>query len=62
MFESVLARALVLEPRVTLLAVHAAVDPLLESRVVVSIDYLVRRTNTRANLVFPFYLDGGEGP
>ena len=26
------------------------------SRVNVSIDYRVRQTNTRANLVFPFYL------
>jgi hypothetical protein len=31
-------------------------DPTL---VKVSIDYNVRRTNTRANLVFPFYLTEG---
>jgi hypothetical protein len=27
-----------------------------ESRVTVSLVYRVRRTNTRANLVFPYYL------
>jgi uncharacterized protein len=44
------------EPRVELEDVRAEADIEDETRVVVSISYKVRRTNTRANLVFPFYL------
>jgi phage baseplate assembly protein W len=44
------------EPRVELESVRAEADPLDEARVTVSVEYRVRRTNTKANLVFPFYL------
>lgn len=44
------------EPRVELDEVRAEIDPGEESRVTVSIVYRIRRTNTRANLVFPYYL------
>jgi phage baseplate assembly protein W len=44
------------EPRVELEEVRAEVEPDEETRVIVSIRYLVRQTNTRNNLVFPFYL------
>ena len=44
------------EPRVELEAVSAEVDLEDETRVNVSISYLIRQTNTRNNLVFPFYL------
>lgn len=44
------------EPRVELSDVLAEADPADESRVTVSIEYRIRRTNTKANLVFPFYL------
>ena len=44
------------EPRVELDSVRAEADPLDESRVTVSVEYRIRRTNTKANLVFPFYL------
>jgi len=44
------------EPRVVLEDVRAEVDPGEETRVIVSINYRVRQTNTRTNLVFPFYL------
>ncbi|GLY40030.1 baseplate protein [Amycolatopsis sp. NBRC 101858] len=44
------------EPRVELSDVLAEADPGDESHVTVSIEYRVRRTNTKANLVFPFYL------
>lgn len=44
------------EPRVDLDSVRAETDPLDESRVTVSVEYRIRRTNTKANLVFPFYL------
>ena len=44
------------EPRVELEDVRAEADPGEESRVMVWIHYRVRQTNTRTNLVFPFYL------
>lgn len=44
------------EPRVELDGVRAEADPLDESRITVSVEYRIRRTNTKANLVFPFYL------
>lgn len=52
------------EPRVELDEVRAEADPADESRVTVSVVYRVRRSNTKANLVFPFYvgLSGLTGP
>jgi len=44
------------EPRVELDGVRAEADPVDQSRVTVSVEYRIRRTNTKANLVFPFYL------
>jgi phage baseplate assembly protein W len=44
------------EPRIELEQVVAEQDTQEAERVNVSIDYRVRQTNTRANLVFPFYL------
>jgi uncharacterized protein len=44
------------EPRVELDGVRAEADPLDESRITVSVEYRIRRTNTKANLVFPFYV------
>jgi uncharacterized protein len=45
------------EPRVELDSVVAEPTPGEENKVVVSVTYRVRQTNTKANLVFPFYLD-----
>jgi phage baseplate assembly protein W len=50
------------EPRIDLDAVSAETDPSDETRVLVSISYRVRQTNTRQNLVFPFYLGQAGGP
>lgn len=44
------------EPRVDLLSAIASPDADEPSRVLVSIDYVVRRTNSKFNLVFPFYV------
>lgn len=44
------------EPRVELDTINAEVDPSDKNRVTVSVSYRVRPTNTRNNLVFPFYL------
>ena len=48
------------EPRVQLDDVRAEVDPVDDTRVTVSIAYRVRPTNSRLNLVFPFYLGTTE--
>ena len=48
------------EPRIELEDVRAETDPTEEERVIVSIDYKVRQTNTRNNIVFPFYLNTVE--
>jgi uncharacterized protein len=45
------------EPRVDLTQVLAEADPADETRITVSVSYTVRRSNTKGNLVFPFYLD-----
>ncbi len=45
------------EPRVSLDAVRAEADPADPAEVTVSIDYRIRPTNSRLNLVFPYYLD-----
>jgi phage baseplate assembly protein W len=47
------------EPRVILEEVLVRFDDALEGRLLVEIDYRVRATNNRANIVFPFYLDEG---
>ena len=44
------------EPRVELDSVTAEAVVGDESRVTVSVEYRIRRTNTKQNLVFPFYL------
>jgi phage baseplate assembly protein W len=50
------------EPRVDLRDVRAETDPTDETSVTVSIAYTIRQTNTRKNLVFPFYLGVMERP
>lgn len=44
------------EPRITVLGVVAQQDPDERTRLLVEIDYRVRSTNSRFNLVFPFYV------
>jgi len=44
------------EPRIDLEEVRAEADVEDETRITVHIGYLIRQTNTRGNLVFPFYL------
>lgn len=62
MLEASITEAIqVYEPRVELDSVVAEPTPGEESKVVVSVTYRVRQTNTKANLVFPFYLDALGG-
>jgi phage baseplate assembly protein W len=51
-------QALVLwEPRIDLLNVAVNSDPAEPSRLLIEIGYRVRTSNTRFNLVYPFYLE-----
>jgi phage baseplate assembly protein W len=50
------------EPRVDLEEVRAEAHPKEDTWVIVTINYKVRLTNTRENLVFPFYLETLERP
>lgn len=54
---------LAFEPRVRLLDVDVTVDATVEGLLHVRLDYVVVQTNSRYNLVFPFYLleAGGMG-
>jgi phage baseplate assembly protein W len=45
------------EPRVELDDVTAEADPVDAKRILVSVRYRVRQTNSRLNLVFPFYIE-----
>jgi hypothetical protein len=44
------------EPRIQVLTVDIAADPGTLGRLLITIEYRVRATNTRFNLVFPFYV------
>jgi phage baseplate assembly protein W len=50
----------VYEPRIELIRVKATAEPSEEGKLLVSIDYRVRSTNNRFNLVYPFYLKEGS--
>jgi hypothetical protein len=47
------------EPRIRVREITAVEDPVLESKVNLTIVYDIPQTNNRRNLVFPFYLQGG---
>ena len=44
------------EPRIDVLGVDAQPDPEDPTRLLIEIDYRIRTTNSRFNLVFPFYV------
>lgn len=48
------------EPRIELKNVDVSSEKADEGKLLVSIDYIVRATNTRFNLVYPFYLKEGK--
>ncbi len=50
------------EPRIELLEVKVEPDRTREGVLLISITYRIRQTNTRSNLVFPFYLREGTLP
>ena|ERR1044071_9519879 len=44
------------EPRIDVLAVDVVQDPEQDGLVRIGVEFVVRRTNTRSNFVYPFYL------
>ena len=48
------------EPRIEVIEVRVVSEPAEPARVLVEIDYALRATNQRRNLVYPFYLIPGE--
>ncbi len=48
-----------LEPRIEVLKVQTLTDEISQGELIISIDYRVRTTNNRFNLVYPFYLKEG---
>jgi len=52
---------LIYEPRINLLALDIDTSALNDGRIAIIVEYEVRATNSRFNLVYPFYLtDGSE--
>ncbi len=49
------------EPRIELLTVNVTPDQGKIGKLLIDIDYRVRATNTQFNLVFPFYIEQGQG-
>jgi phage baseplate assembly protein W len=45
------------EPRIDVLDVYAAAEPSRPNLLVIEVNYRVRSTNSRFNLVYPFYLE-----
>jgi hypothetical protein len=46
------------EPRITILDIAIAPAGPIDGQLNVSLTYLIRQTNTRSNMVYPFYLQG----
>lgn len=58
--QDVITRAvLMFEPRVTLNEVNFDMEQMNDGVIMIELDYTVRRTNSRSNMVFPFYLNEG---
>lgn len=59
----ILSKAILLyEPRISLLNIDVRLDPNkeLQGRLQISIDYMIRATNSRSNMVYPFYFLEGN--
>ena len=50
------------EPRIDVDEVTVQPDATVEGLVLITVTYTVRQTNTRSNLVYPFYLQEGTTP
>ncbi len=45
------------EPRIKVNNITVQIDDLYEGKININVDYTIRTTNTRTNLVYPFYFD-----
>jgi len=50
------------EPRIDVDSVQVQQDPTVSGKLLIKVSYTIRQTNTRANLVYPFYLYEGTIP
>ena len=50
------------EPRIEVIDISVTPDATHDGLVLIMVDYVVRRTNTRSNLVYPFYLQEATIP
>src|ERR1700674_5823808 len=50
------------EPRIDVVDITVTPDASEAGRVLIMVDYIIRRTNTRSNLVYPFYLNEATIP
>jgi phage baseplate assembly protein W len=50
------------EPRIDVVDISVTPDANQDGRVLITVDYIIRRTNTRSNLVYPFYLQEATIP
>ena len=58
--QNIVERAILFyEPRITLEFVEVSMDEPLEGKLSIGIEYTVRETNSRSNIVFPYYLQEG---
>ncbi|MBV8659987.1 MAG: GPW/gp25 family protein [Burkholderiales bacterium] len=60
--ETIRKAILFFEPRITVLQLDLTLTDPLEGRLDVSLDYSIRTTNTRHNLVYPLYLKQATNP
>lgn len=59
--EQITLGILVHEPRIEILRLNIDTTRISEGQLIISLDYKIRATNSRYNLVYPFYLaDGSE--
>jgi phage baseplate assembly protein W len=47
------------EPRIEVLNVDAHADEDEKNKLIINIEYMIKTTNTRDNMVYPFYLEKG---
>lgn len=50
------------EPRITLNSVNLVTDQAADGILLVELDYTIKSTNSRFNMVFPYYLTEGNAP
>ena len=54
---SILKAILNWEPRIDVLSIDITEESPLDGKLLISIDFMVRQTNSRSNMVYPFYLN-----